>query len=51
MAVSSWLTSEVTRECLQNLMSKGYMMTAEFATSLVPAGSVFPASAEEFIVV
>jgi hypothetical protein len=51
MVVSSWTASEVTRECLQNLMSKGYMTTSEFATSLVPAGPVSPALAEGFIVV
>jgi hypothetical protein len=50
MAVSSW-PSEVTQECLQNLVSKGYMTTVEFATSLVPAGSVSPTSVEGFIVV
>jgi hypothetical protein len=51
MVVSSWTASEVTRECLQNLMSKGYMTTSEFATSLVPTGPVSPALAVGFIVV
>jgi hypothetical protein len=51
MVASSWPASEVTQEYLQILMSKGYMTMAEFATSLVPAGSVFPASVEGFIVV
>jgi hypothetical protein len=32
-------------------MSKGYMATAEFATSLVPTDSVSPALVEGFIVV
>jgi hypothetical protein len=45
----SWSTSEVTQECLQNLVSKGYMMTAEFATSLVPMGSVSLAPVERFV--
>jgi hypothetical protein len=49
MAASSWPSSEVTWECLQNLVSKGYMMTAEFATSLVPMGSVSPAPVERFV--
>jgi hypothetical protein len=51
MVALSWPTVEVTRECLQNLVSKGYMTTVEFATSLVSAGFVSPASAEGFIVV
>jgi hypothetical protein len=42
---------EVTQEFLQNLVSKGYMTTVEFATSLVPVGSVSPAMAEGFVVV
>jgi hypothetical protein len=51
MAASSWPSLEVTQECLQNQVSKGYMMTAEFATSLVPAGPVSPTLVEGFIVV
>jgi hypothetical protein len=47
--LSSWSTLDVTRECLKNLMSKGYMMTAEFPTSLVPMGSVSPAPVERFV--
>jgi hypothetical protein len=43
--------SEVTGECLQNLMSKGYMTTVEFASSVVPAGSASPALVEGFIMV
>jgi hypothetical protein len=39
-----------TREYLLNLVSKGYMTTTEFATCLVPAGPVSPASVKGFIV-
>jgi hypothetical protein len=46
MAESSWPTSKVTQEHLQNLMSQGYMTMMELATccvhedhaSLVPTG-------------
>jgi hypothetical protein len=43
--------SEVTREYLQELVSKGYMTAVEFATYLVPTGYVSPALVERFIVV
>jgi hypothetical protein len=36
MAEMSWPTSEVTREHLQKLVSKGNMIAAEFPTCLVP---------------
>jgi hypothetical protein len=32
MAVLGWITSKVTQEDLQNLMSQGYMTVAEFMT-------------------
>jgi hypothetical protein len=51
MADSSWPASEVAWEYLQELVSKGYMTTAKFATCLVPAGPVSPAPVEGFIVV
>jgi hypothetical protein len=35
--------SEVIQEHLQNLVSKGYMTVAEFATCLVPADPASPA--------
>jgi hypothetical protein len=43
--------SELTWECLQNLVIKGYTTRAEFATPLVPEGPVSPALAEEFVMV
>jgi hypothetical protein len=36
MAESSWPTSEVTQEHLQNLISQGYMTAVELATCHVP---------------
>jgi hypothetical protein len=51
MVESSWLASEVTREYLQNFISKGYMTAVEFATCLVPAGPISHAPTEGFIVV
>jgi hypothetical protein len=51
MVESSWSASEVTREYLQKLVSKGYMTPVEFATSLVPAGPISPAPTEGFVVV
>jgi hypothetical protein len=42
MAESSWPTSEVTQEHLQNLISQGYMTTAEFATCLMPVDPASP---------
>jgi hypothetical protein len=51
MAMSSWPASEDTWEYLQKLVSKGYMTAAEFATDLVPAGPVSPASTEGFVMV
>jgi hypothetical protein len=51
IAESSWPTSEVTQKHLQNFVSKGYMTTTEFATSLVPADPISPAPARGYIVV
>jgi hypothetical protein len=51
MVASCWPKLEVTRECLQNLASKGYMTTEKFATSLVLTGSVSPTLMVGFIVV
>jgi hypothetical protein len=51
MVVSSLPMSELTWECLQNLVIKGYTTRAEFATPLVPEGPVSPALAEEFVMV
>jgi hypothetical protein len=41
MAESSWPTSEVTQEHLQNLISQGYMMAEELAAYLVPVDPAF----------
>jgi hypothetical protein len=51
MAESSWPTSEVTRDYLQNLISKGYMIAAEFATYLVPTRPKSLAPVEGFFMV
>jgi hypothetical protein len=51
MAELSWPASEVTQEHLQNLVSKGYMTAAEFATCLVPMDPVSLAPAEGYVVV
>jgi hypothetical protein len=45
MAESSWPTSAVTQEHLQNLVSQGYMTAAELATYRVPEDSTSPAPA------
>jgi hypothetical protein len=47
----SWPASEVTQEHLQNIVSNGYMIAAEFATCLVPVDHVSPTLAKEYIVV
>jgi ribulose bisphosphate carboxylase small subunit len=36
MAEQGWITSEVTQEHLQNLMSQGFMMAVELATCHMP---------------
>jgi hypothetical protein len=51
MAESSWSVLEVNQKYLQELVSKGYMIVAEFATCLVPVGPLSAALAEGFIVV
>jgi hypothetical protein len=51
MAESSWPTSEVTQEYLQNLVRKGDMMVSEFATYLMPVDPVSPTPAKGFVVV
>jgi hypothetical protein len=51
MAGSSWPMSEVTREHLQNIISKGCMTTVELATCLVPAYPETPTLVEGFVVV
>jgi hypothetical protein len=51
MAGSSWPASELTREHLQNLISKGCMTAAELATYLVPVGPEYLAPTEGFIMV
>jgi hypothetical protein len=51
MAESSWPASEVTREHLQNLVSKGYMTVVEFATCLVPVDPVPPAPVKGYVMV
>jgi hypothetical protein len=51
MAESSWPASEVTREHLQILVSKGYMTAAEFATYLLPVNPVSPAPSKGYVVV
>jgi hypothetical protein len=43
MAEPSWPALEVTREHLQKLVSKGYMIAAEFATCPVPVDPASPA--------
>jgi hypothetical protein len=51
MAKSSWLASEVTREHLQNLVSKGHMTAVEFATCLVPVEPISPAPLKGYVMV
>jgi hypothetical protein len=36
MVEQGWITSEVTQEHLQNLMSQGFMMAVELATCHMP---------------
>jgi hypothetical protein len=50
MVESGWPASVVTREYLQNLVSKGYMTAADFATYLMPVGPISPALVKGFIV-
>jgi hypothetical protein len=49
MAESSWPTSEVMQEHLQNLVSQGYMTAVELATCCVPEDPVFPALAGGYV--
>jgi hypothetical protein len=42
MAEQGWITSEVTQEHLQNLMSQGYMMAVELVTCRVPEDPTSP---------
>jgi hypothetical protein len=49
MVQSGWPTSVVTQEYLQNLVSKGYMIAAEFVTYLVPASPKSPAPVKGFV--
>jgi hypothetical protein len=42
MAELSWPVSEVTWEHLQNVVTQGYMIVAEFATCLVPVDPTSP---------
>jgi hypothetical protein len=51
MSELSWPASEIAREYLQKLVSKGYMTAAEFATCLVPMGPVSLAPVEGFVMV
>jgi hypothetical protein len=51
MAELSWPASAVTRECLQNLVSMGYMTVAEFATCLMPVDLASPTPVKGFVVV
>jgi hypothetical protein len=51
MAGSSWPALEVTREHLQNHVTKGCMTAAELATCLVSTDPESLASVEGFIVV
>jgi hypothetical protein len=51
MAESSWPALEVTREHLQNNVSQGYMIVAEFATCPVPVDPPSPTPVGGFVVV
>jgi hypothetical protein len=51
MAELSWLALEVTREHLQNLVSKGYMTAVEFATCLVPVDPISPTPTKGYAIV
>jgi hypothetical protein len=51
MAESSWPASEVTQEHLQNLVSKEYVIAAEFATCLGPMYPVSPALVKGYVIV
>jgi hypothetical protein len=51
MSELSWPASEIAREYLQKLVSKGYMTAVEFATCLVPMGPVSLAPVEGFVMV
>jgi hypothetical protein len=42
---------EVTREHLQNLVSKGYMIAVEFATCLVPVDPISPTPTKGYAIV
>jgi hypothetical protein len=51
MAESGWPTLGVTREHLQNLISKQYMIVVDCASYLVPVDLASPALARGYIVV
>jgi hypothetical protein len=50
MAESGWITSEVTQEHLQNLVSQGYMTAAELMTRHVPEDVSSPVPTGQYIV-
>jgi hypothetical protein len=50
MVESSWPTSKVMQEHLQNLMNEGYMTAVELATCCVPEDPTSPALAGGYIV-
>jgi hypothetical protein len=45
-----WITSEVTQEHLQNLMSQGYMTVAELMTCRVPEDPASPVLVGGYVV-
>jgi hypothetical protein len=51
MAELSWPVSEVTQEHLQNLMSQGYMTTAELATCRVAEDPASPTLVGGYVMV
>jgi hypothetical protein len=51
MVESSWPTSEVTQEHLQNLVSQEYMIALKLATCRVPEDPASPTPAGGYIVV
>jgi hypothetical protein len=50
MAELVWITSEVTQEYLQNLISRGYMMMAELTACRVPEDPASPVQTGGYIV-
>jgi hypothetical protein len=49
MVESSWSVLEVRQEHLQNLVSQGYMTTAELATCRVPEDPAYPTPAGGYV--